>query len=217
MANPIAQAIATVRQRPALAAAFLGVGAAAIYVSTRGGNEQLEGEAAVAAGQPFASAAAGGGSIQPYALPGGFAPADLATADLANAIREGNAAVINAINAQRAAQAAPSPAPKPVPGWPSGRAPTPPRVPPKGAGPTRPPATPVRVPPQRAPVVQPPQGGKRITYTVRAGDWLSTIASRYGHPGGWQALYQLNRSVVGSNPNLIRPGMRLTVIATRGV
>ena len=54
-----------------------------------------------------------------------------------------------------------------------------------------------------------------FTYTVVRGDSLSAIAARYGHPGGWPALYQLNRAVVGSNPNLIRPGQRLTVIRTK--
>ena len=60
-------------------------------------------------------------------------------------------------------------------------------------------------------------GARTITYTVRSGDTLSAIASRYGVAGGWSALYSANRSTIGSNPNLIRPGQRLTVAATRGV
>lgn len=46
-------------------------------------------------------------------------------------------------------------------------------------------------------------------YAVVAGDWLSKIAERYGIKGGWQRLYDLNRSVVGPNPDLILPGQRL--------
>lgn len=48
-------------------------------------------------------------------------------------------------------------------------------------------------------------------YTVKSGDTLSGIASRTGYKGGWQALYAANRSVVGSNPNVIHPGLRLKV------
>jgi nucleoid-associated protein YgaU len=48
-------------------------------------------------------------------------------------------------------------------------------------------------------------------YTVRAGDSLSKIASQFHISGGWQSLYSANRSAVGSNPNLIHPGLRLKV------
>jgi resuscitation-promoting factor RpfA len=48
-------------------------------------------------------------------------------------------------------------------------------------------------------------------YTVRPGDTLSEIAARYRVSGGWQALYQRNRAVVGDNPHLIFPGQRLNV------
>jgi nucleoid-associated protein YgaU len=48
-------------------------------------------------------------------------------------------------------------------------------------------------------------------YTVRSGDSLSKIASQFKVPGGWQGLYSANRSAVGSNPNLIHPGLRLKV------
>jgi resuscitation-promoting factor RpfA len=47
------------------------------------------------------------------------------------------------------------------------------------------------------------------TYVVRSGDTLSTIAAKQAVKGGWRALYQLNKSVVGGNPNLIFPGQRL--------
>lgn len=47
-------------------------------------------------------------------------------------------------------------------------------------------------------------------YTVAPGDTLSAIAAALGIPGGWQALYAANRSVVGANPNAIRSGLVLT-------
>lgn len=46
-------------------------------------------------------------------------------------------------------------------------------------------------------------------YTVRAGDSLSTIARKLGI-SNWQDLYNANKSIIGSNPNLIRPGQQLT-------
>ena len=48
-------------------------------------------------------------------------------------------------------------------------------------------------------------------YTVAAGDTLAGIAARLGVRGGWPALYTANRRVIGSDPNMIRPGMVLTV------
>jgi LysM repeat protein len=48
-------------------------------------------------------------------------------------------------------------------------------------------------------------------YTVKSGDTLSKIASQFHISGGWQALYSANRSAVGSNPNLIHPGLRLKI------
>ncbi len=53
-------------------------------------------------------------------------------------------------------------------------------------------------------------GGK--TYTVVSGDSLSLITGRlWGDVLLWPILYDANRAVVGSNPNLIKPGQRLTV------
>lgn len=45
-------------------------------------------------------------------------------------------------------------------------------------------------------------------YTVASGDTLSAIAQKQGVSGGWEALYNLNKSTV-SNPNLIFPGEKL--------
>jgi Tfp pilus assembly protein FimV len=49
------------------------------------------------------------------------------------------------------------------------------------------------------------------SYTVRAGDTLSSIAQRfYGNPADWRGLYQVNRSVI-KDPNLIYQGEVLDV------
>ncbi|GAA3083379.1 M23 family metallopeptidase [Streptomyces roseofulvus] len=49
------------------------------------------------------------------------------------------------------------------------------------------------------------------TYSVVAGDYLSKIAAEHDVAGGWQKLYADNRQVVGENPSLILPGMKLTL------
>ncbi|WP_354642077.1 transglycosylase family protein [Kitasatospora camelliae] len=48
-------------------------------------------------------------------------------------------------------------------------------------------------------------------YTVRPGDTLSDIAAVQGVGGGWRALYEANRGVVGENPDLIHPGQVLAL------
>ncbi|WP_314247663.1 transglycosylase SLT domain-containing protein [Streptomyces kutzneri] len=47
------------------------------------------------------------------------------------------------------------------------------------------------------------------TYSVVAGDTLSEIAADHSLSGGWQQLYAANRSVIGDNPSIIRPGIKL--------
>ncbi|MEW1631658.1 LysM peptidoglycan-binding domain-containing M23 family metallopeptidase [Streptomyces sp. NPDC089173] len=49
------------------------------------------------------------------------------------------------------------------------------------------------------------------TYAVVSGDHLAKIAAEHQVKGGWQKLYQDNRSTVGENPSLIFPGMKLTL------
>jgi Domain of unknown function (DUF1906)/LysM domain len=49
----------------------------------------------------------------------------------------------------------------------------------------------------------PPHGH---TYTVQPGDHLASIARKLGIAGGWQALYGLNRAVIGPDPDVLRPG-----------
>ncbi|MFI2779920.1 M23 family metallopeptidase [Streptomyces sp. ALB3] len=51
------------------------------------------------------------------------------------------------------------------------------------------------------------------TYSVVSGDYLAKIAADQKVKGGWQKLYQDNRDVVGENPSLIFPGMKLTLAA----
>ncbi|WP_406135152.1 transglycosylase family protein [Streptomyces sp. NBC_01089] len=48
-------------------------------------------------------------------------------------------------------------------------------------------------------------------YTVVSGDSLSGIAEAEKVDGGWQRLYEGNRTVVGADPDLIIPGQRLTI------
>ncbi|MEV7399967.1 peptidoglycan DD-metalloendopeptidase family protein [Streptomyces sp. NPDC091267] len=49
------------------------------------------------------------------------------------------------------------------------------------------------------------------TYSVVSGDYLSKIAAEHKLKGGWEKLYQDNRKVVGDDPSLIFPGMKLTL------
>lgn len=53
---------------------------------------------------------------------------------------------------------------------------------------------------------------KPSTYTVVQGDTLSGIARKLTGSADWKALYEANKSVVGSDPNRIYPGQVLTII-----
>ncbi|MFE2021734.1 peptidoglycan DD-metalloendopeptidase family protein [Streptomyces sp. NPDC059499] len=53
--------------------------------------------------------------------------------------------------------------------------------------------------------------GATKTYSVVAGDYLAKIAAEKKVKGGWEKLYKDNREVVGDNPSLIFPGMKLTL------
>lgn len=50
-----------------------------------------------------------------------------------------------------------------------------------------------------------------VHYVVASGDQLGKIAYRYCT--NWKDIYKINRDTIGKNPNLIRPGMALTVPA----
>ncbi|MFI1471402.1 transglycosylase family protein [Streptomyces wuyuanensis] len=53
-------------------------------------------------------------------------------------------------------------------------------------------------------------------YVVRTGDNLSSIADANEVPGGWPALYEANREVVGSDEDLILPGQSLDLTLGEG-
>jgi nucleoid-associated protein YgaU len=57
-------------------------------------------------------------------------------------------------------------------------------------------------------VTSTPRSAANGDYTVVSGDTLSGIAQRQGVAGGWNALWEKNKSVV-ANPNLIFPGQHL--------
>jgi len=50
-----------------------------------------------------------------------------------------------------------------------------------------------------------------VSYTVQSGDTLGKIAQEYCT--SWKAIYDLNRDTIGKNPNIIHPGMVLTIPA----
>jgi len=50
-----------------------------------------------------------------------------------------------------------------------------------------------------------------VSYTVKQGDTLGKIA--YSYCTTWKEIYDLNRDTIGKNPNVIQPGMVLTVPA----
>ncbi len=55
------------------------------------------------------------------------------------------------------------------------------------------------------------------SYTVVAGDWLSTIAQNQNVEGGWEKLYELNKSVLSEGPDMIYPGQQLALGGTTTV
>ncbi|MGW4253451.1 LysM peptidoglycan-binding domain-containing M23 family metallopeptidase [Streptomyces californicus] len=61
-----------------------------------------------------------------------------------------------------------------------------------------------------APAAAPAKAAPK-TYSVVSGDYLSKIAAEHKIKGGWEKLYQDNRSTVGGDPSLIHPGMKLTL------
>ncbi|MEU1038256.1 LysM peptidoglycan-binding domain-containing protein [Streptomyces sp. NPDC005551] len=50
-----------------------------------------------------------------------------------------------------------------------------------------------------------------VTYKVALGDTLAKIAREHTENSDWKKLYEANRAVIGSDPSLIRPGLKLTV------
>ncbi|MCU0568846.1 MAG: LysM peptidoglycan-binding domain-containing protein [Oculatellaceae cyanobacterium Prado106] len=55
-------------------------------------------------------------------------------------------------------------------------------------------------------------GGNIKTYTVQVGDTLTAIAQQfYSVDRHWQPIYQANRSLIGDNPEQLRPGLQLII------
>ena len=52
-------------------------------------------------------------------------------------------------------------------------------------------------------------------YVVQPGDTLSGIAARFAVRGGWPALYAANRPLIGSDPDVLRPGTVLVLPGQR--
>ena len=50
------------------------------------------------------------------------------------------------------------------------------------------------------------------TYTVVSGDSLSKIAkNQYGDAAKWDQIYEANKALIGTNPDLIQVGQVLTI------
>jgi LysM repeat protein len=62
--------------------------------------------------------------------------------------------------------------------------------------------------PQASAAVVPASASASCTYVVQSGDTLNAIAGRLGM--SWTELYQMNASVIGSNPDAIFPGQQFS-------
>ncbi|MDL5200683.1 transglycosylase family protein [Streptomyces sp. ALI-76-A] len=54
-------------------------------------------------------------------------------------------------------------------------------------------------------------GLKGRMHTVKPGDTLFAIARRYAVQGGWRELHKVNKEVIGSRPDRLKPGMMLVI------
>jgi len=50
-----------------------------------------------------------------------------------------------------------------------------------------------------------------VTYVIQSGDTLGGIAAKYCTT--WRAIYDINKDTIGNNPNIVEPGMVLTIPA----
>ena len=74
-------------------------------------------------------------------------------------------------------------------------------------------------PKQEAPKAEKPAPKKdsgSASYTVASGDTLHNIAVAKQVDGGWESLYEGNKTVVGDDPDLIFPGQKLSVDGKAG-
>ena len=68
----------------------------------------------------------------------------------------------------------------------------------------------VKVPAPKRPVKPKKKAAK--TYVVKRGDTLWAISKRYyGNGNQWRKIYNRNKGVIGSNPNLIYPGQKYVI------
>ncbi len=59
---------------------------------------------------------------------------------------------------------------------------------------------------------KPADAAAGTTYTVVSGDSLSKIATHhYGDAAKWHQIYEANKAIIGSNPDLIEVGQELTL------
>jgi cell envelope opacity-associated protein A len=85
---------------------------------------------------------------------------------------------------------------------------------PANAAPTADPGAPAAVAPAVATtdVARAASGDRPRTYRVRAGETLSLVARRtMGDGNAWPRIYELNRSIIGPNPEAIAEGMELRI------
>ena len=80
------------------------------------------------------------------------------------------------------------------------------------ATPTPPPPAPLAGTTAQAASMQPPAAAP-VTYTVKPGDDLSSIAAWFALRG-FQGLFEANRAVIGNDPDLILPGQQITITGT---
>lgn len=77
--------------------------------------------------------------------------------------------------------------------------------------PTTPPVPTTPPKPTTPPPAADPDDADPGFVTVKAGDTLAKLAAAHQVDGGWQRLYEVNKTKVGPNPNLIHPGLVLAL------
>lgn len=65
---------------------------------------------------------------------------------------------------------------------------------------------------EKKPSFTPPTSAPVKTYTVQDGDTLSVIAKKfYGDAAEHQKIYDANKDLIGSDPDMIKVGQELTI------